>query len=31
MTTTPTSGSRTSDRASAAIDVQDLHKYFGRN
>jgi polar amino acid transport system ATP-binding protein len=29
--TTPTSGTRTSDRAAAAIDVQDLHKYFGKN
>jgi polar amino acid transport system ATP-binding protein len=31
MTTTPTSRPGASDRAAAAIDVQDLHKYFGDN
>ncbi|HEY0646096.1 MAG TPA: amino acid ABC transporter ATP-binding protein [Nocardioides sp.] len=31
MTTTPTGGTRASDRTGAAIDVQDLHKYFGDN
>ncbi|HEY0642752.1 MAG TPA: amino acid ABC transporter ATP-binding protein, partial [Nocardioides sp.] len=31
MTTTPTGGATAPSRADAAIDVQDLHKYFGKN